>query len=147
MSLSSFVVKIVRKGRSINSSKLKDFSFHSEEVVPKTRLDTDPVHSRVVPYTFTTEPIEGRNAILEFEHHYEYAPGTIFMFSFDGETFYMMPFSFGLNYMTGSIERFYGYVDKNKMYVDLKRTGTTWNPLKGKTVYIKYRILDTVGMA
>lgn len=147
MSLSSFVIKVVRRGRSISSSDFKDFSFHSKEAVPKTRLDASPVHSSIVPYTFEAEPPEGRTVIMEFDHGYEYTPGTIFLISFDKKVFHMMPFiQIFFQFEPTSDQIFFGYADKKKVYIYLRRTGDEWPPLKGSTVYIKYRILDVVGM-
>ena len=140
------VVKIAKRGRNINSNDFEDFTFHSDETVVKVRLDTEQPHVDILEYTFGSEPTSGTTRLIEFEHEYEYVPGLLPYFSFDGNTFFMMPFRFGFDFMTGSYEQFFMYADENKVFFSLHREGSVWTDKAGTKVYIKFDVLDTVGM-
>lgn len=140
------LVKIAKRGRSVDSSDVNDFLFHSEEVLLKTRLDADPAHIGVKPYRFDSEPSVGLTQLLSFDHEYPYSPGLLSYFSFDGKVFYRIPFRYDFDSSSGSYQNFLMYSDQKKVFFSLNREGSVWTPLSGKTVYFKLNVLDVIGM-
>lgn len=140
------VFKVAKRGSNINSTNMSDFIFNSEASTAKTYLGSDPPHGTILPFTYGSEPIAGRTNLLTFEHKYGFTPGILSYFSFDGDVYYKMPFRFGVDFMSGSYQEYDAYADEKNIYIDLRRYGTVWATASGTTVYVKYRVIDIVGM-
>jgi len=110
-------------------------------------------HQDIVPYRFTTEPAAGLTNLIKIPHGYAYTPAVMATISdpnlYTGEdkAFFKVPLISSLDFMSGSVSMYEVYTDDTYLYVDINRIGTVWDALKGKTIYIKYRITDMVGMS
>lgn len=141
-----FSFKIAKRGRSVYSQDLNDFDYHSDMKVPKVRLDTEPIHSKIIPIIIGAEPAAGVTRLYDFGHEYKFVPGVISYFSFDNRTFFMMPFRFAFDFFSGSYQQFILYADGDSVYLSLERVGSGWEPIAGTTVYVKFMVLDVIGM-
>lgn len=153
MNNKKFVIKISKNGRSALSDSLDDYDFHTDKMVAKVYTRGVQKHQDIISYRFTTEPSVGITNIIKIPHGYAYTPAVMATISdpnissANDKAFFKVPLISSLDFVTGSVNMYEIYADDTYLYVDINRIGTVWPTLKGKTVHIKYRITDMVGMA
>ncbi len=97
-----------------------------------------PPHFDTLEFTFDSEPAVGITNILKIPHGYTFMPMTIGQFSFDKETFYLMPMGYDVDLMSGSLKQLRCYTDATYFYIDFRREGVG-NSAMG-TYFFKYSI-------